>query len=109
MRGLVHCLDRGEALLGPLPNRYTLVPRFEPSRGGYVSYYLDRQTQESFMCDPSIAWEEFEVHPPMSEADFVTLTASQGEPLRRPRSWPPDFKYIRHHGVPLKEIEFSLH
>ncbi len=95
----VHGFNWGEAVLGPLPNHYTVVPRFEKTRKGYVSHYLNTETGVASMWDPRIAWEELEAHPPMD--NFYPLPAPPEEPLRVR----PDSGYLQRHGIKLQQFD----
>lgn len=95
----VHGFNWGEALLGPLPEHYTVVPRLQEARGHYVPYYTDTKTGLASMWDPRIAWEELEPHPPM--VNFDIMTAPPGEPFRVR----PDFDYLQRHGIRIQQID----
>ena len=95
----VHGFNWGEALLGPLPDHYTVVSRFEKTREGYSPYYLDTETGLASMWGPRISWEELEAHPPM--VDFVPVTAPPGEPFRVR----PDSEYLRRHSIDTQQID----
>ena len=95
----VHGFNWGEAILGPLPEHYTVVPRYEQTRGYYVPHYLDTKSGSSSMWDPRIAWDELEAHPPM--VNFVPVTAPPGEPFRIR----PDSEYLRRHGIHVQQID----
>lgn len=94
----VHGLNWGEALLGPLPDGCTVIPRFQPSRSGYVPQYVNNKANTESMWDPRIAWSELEAHPPM--VNFVPIQAPPGEPFRLR----PDSEYLRRHGVELETL-----
>lgn len=94
----VHGFNWGEALLGPLPDHYTVVPRLQ-NTGHYVPYYTDTKTGRASMWDPRIAWEELEAHPPM--VNFDVMTAPPGEPFRVR----PDSDYLQRHGIKIQQID----
>ena len=95
----MHGFNWGEAILGPLPKHYTVVPWYEPTRGSYVPHYLDTNSGSSSMWDPRIAWDELQAHPPM--VGFVPVTAPPGEPFRIR----PDSEYLQHHGIHVQQID----
>ena len=95
----VHGFNWGEAILGPLPNQYTVIPRFEETRHGYIPYYLHTETGSASMWDPRIAWEELEAHPPMD--NFVPFNSPPGEPFRVL----PNSNYLQRHGIQIQQID----
>ncbi len=95
----VHGLNWGEAVLGPLLNHYTVVPRFEKTRKGYAPHYLNTKTGVASMWDPRIAWEELEAHPPM--VNFYPVTAPPEEPFRVT----PDSGYLQRHGIKMQQFD----
>ena len=95
----VHGFNWGEALLGPLPDHYTVVPHLQENAVHYVPYYTDTKTGLASMWDPRIAWEELEAHPPM--VNFEVMTAPPGEPFRVR----PDSDYLQHHGITMQQID----
>lgn len=95
----VHGFNWGEALLGPLPDHYTVVPHLQEHEGHYMPYYLDTKTGLASMWDPRIAWEELEAHPPM--VNFIPVTAPPGEPFRIR----PDSDYLQRHGIKIQQID----
>ena len=95
----VHGFNWGEAVLGPLPSHYTVVPHLQEIGGRYIPYYLDTKTGLASMWDPRIAWEELEAHPPM--VNFFPITAPPGEPFRIR----PDLNYLQRHGIKMQQID----
>jgi hypothetical protein len=94
----VHGFNWGEALLGPLPDGFTVIPRFQPSRSGHLSHYVNLKTETESMWDPRIEWQELEAHPPM--VNFVPIQAPPGEPFRIR----PDSEYLKRHGIELQTL-----
>ena len=95
----IHGLNWGEALLGPLPEGCTVVPRFQHLRGGYVPHYVNTTTGTESMWDPRISWNELEFHPPMVGSIFP-VTAPPGEPRRAQ----PDPEYLKRHEITLQKL-----
>ena len=94
----VHGFNWGEALLGPLPKNYAVVPQLDPSRNVYMPHYLNTDTGVSSLWDPRIAWEELLAHPPM--VNFSLIPAHPEEPMRIR----PDSDYLKRHGVNLQRF-----
>ncbi|KAK5444240.1 hypothetical protein LTS15_010355 [Exophiala xenobiotica] len=96
----VYGLNWGEALLGPLPQDYVVMPtRSWREFQGYETSYVNQKTGESTMWDPRIAWEELEAHPPM--ISFYPVPAPPGEPFRVR----PDSAYLQRHNIDLQQID----
>lgn len=94
----MHGFNWGEALLGPLPEGFTVIPRFERLRRGYVPHYFNGTTSTESMWDPRISWEELRAHPPM--VNFIPVTAPPGEPLRVR----PDSEYLKRHDIEVQKL-----
>lgn len=94
----MHSFNWGEALLGPLPNGYTIISRFQPWRSGYLPHYINLNIGTESMWDPRIEWRELEPHPPM--VNFMLMPVPPGGPLRIM----PDSEYLRRHGIEVQTL-----
>lgn len=95
----IHGFNSGEAILGPLPEQYTVVPHLLDSEGYFELHYLDTTTGKASEWDPRIAWAELEAQPPMNDSRFIW--APYGEPPRLR----PDSEYLRRHNINIEYID----
>ena len=94
----MHGLNRGETLLGPLPDGCTVVPRFQTSIQSYVSYYVGVRADTESMWDPRIAWEELDA--PLDMVNAVLVDTPPGEPTRLR----PGIEYLKRHGIDMETL-----
>ncbi|KAM3422116.1 hypothetical protein BST61_g2487 [Cercospora zeina] len=94
----MHGYNWGEALLGPLPEGITVVPRLNPERGVYNPHYFEASTGEASFWDPRIDWEKLTPRP---DEPAWTVNAPAGEPRRKV----PDSAYFKsQHNARLFDI-----
>ncbi|KAK4496989.1 hypothetical protein PRZ48_011438 [Zasmidium cellare] len=95
----VHGLNWGEALLGPLPDNFTVIPQVNPTVGNILPYFGDKRTGETTFWDPRIYWKELEVKP--TDGPSYKIRAPPGDPERHV----PTSDYFLRHGANLVQIE----
>lgn len=95
----VHGFNSGEAILGPLPAQYTVVPHLLDSEGYTEPHYLDTTTGKASRWDPRIAWAELEAHPPMNDSRFEFAQPGETPRVR------PDSEYLRRHNIYVQYID----
>ncbi|PPJ57767.1 hypothetical protein CBER1_00236 [Cercospora berteroae] len=94
----MHGYNWGEALLGPLPEGVTVVPRLNQERGVYNPHYFDPSTGQANFWDPRLDWE---ILTPRPDEPAWTINAPAGEPRRKV----PDSEYfLSQHNARLVDI-----
>ena len=95
----VHGFNSGEAILGPLPEQYTVVSHVLDSEGDTEPHYLDTTTGKASRLDPRIAWADLKAHPPMNDSRFMWVPYGEPPRLR------PDSEYLRSHNIEVRHID----